>query len=129
MSRKQEVSIKVDGIEVVGEIFYRSEGDIGIRITNPYQGLTNGCHIPYFSRPFHSFQTEYGDKMAENLLKYLYELGKYMEENLKFIRLQLALHFHDQEYIDQDHQDRFFGSTFPFIVPIDTRDDVLEVLK
>ena len=129
MSKKQEVSIKVDGIEVVGEIFYRSEADIALRITKPYQALTNGCHIPYFSRPIHSFLDDYGDKMAENLLKYLYELGKYMEENCKFITLQLALHFHDEDYSDWDCRNRFFGSTFPFVVPIDTRDDVLEVLK
>lgn len=129
MSNKQEVSIKVDGVEVIGEITYRSEADIAIRITKPYQGLTNGCHIPYFSRPIHSFLTDYGDKMAENLLKYLYELGKYMEENRKFIEMQFSLHLHGDEYLSRKSQDRFFGSTFPFVVPICTRDDVLEVLK
>jgi hypothetical protein len=129
MAKKQEVSIKVDGVEVIGEITYRSEADLAIRITKPYQMLTNGCHIPYFSRPIHSFLTGYGDKMAENLLKYLYELGLYMGKNSKFIKLQLSLHFHDGDYSDQDCQNRFFGSTFPFIVPIDTRDDVLRSLK
>jgi hypothetical protein len=129
MSKKQEVSIKVDGVEVIGEITYRSEADIAIRITKPYQGLTNGCHIPYFSRPIHSFLTDYGDKMSENLLKYLYELGWYMGENRKFIEIQFSLHLHGDEYLSGNSQDRFFGSTFPFVVPIDTRDDVLEVLK
>jgi hypothetical protein len=128
MSKKQEVSIKVDGVEVIGEITYRSDADIAIRITMPYRGLTNGSHIPYFSRPIHSFLTGYGDKMAENLLKYLYELGLYMEENRKFIKLQLALHFADENYSDLECQNRFFNSTFPFIVPIDTRDDVLRQL-
>jgi hypothetical protein len=129
MSKNQEVSIKADGVEVIGEITYRSEVDIAIRITKPYQGLSNGCHIPYFSRPIHSFLTDYGDKMAENLLKYLYELGWYMGENNKFIKLQLSLHFHDGDYSDWECQNRFFDSTFPFIVPIDTRTDVLRSLQ
>jgi hypothetical protein len=129
MSNEQEVKINVDGVKVLGEIFYRTEADIAIRITRPYKGLSNGCHIPYFSRPFHSFLNDYGDKMAENLLKYLYELGKYMDENRKFIEMQFSLHLHGDEYLSGNSQDRFFGSTFPFVVPIDTRDDVLEVLK
>ena len=129
MSKKQEFTIRVDGVNVVGEITYRSEADIVIRITKPHQGLTNGCHIPYFSRPIHSFLTDYGDKMAENLLKYLYELSWFLEKNRKFIKLQLSLHFHNENYSDLESQNRFFDSTFPFIVPIDTRDEVIKLLK
>ena len=129
MSKTQEFSIRVDGVEVSGEITYRSEADIAVRITKPYRGLSNGCHIPYFSRPINSFLTDYGDSMAENLLKYLYELGWYMEQNRKFIQLQFKFHFHDENYADWDLQNRFFDSTFPFVVPIDTRDEVLEILR
>ena len=129
MSLNQEVSINLDGVKVLGEITYRSEADISIRITKPYMGLSNGCHIPYFSRPIHSFLTDYGDKMAENLLKYLYELNWFMEKNRKFIKLQLSLHFHNGDYSDWECQNRFFDSTFPFIVPIDTRDEVLRILN
>ena len=129
MSKKQEVSIKIDGVEAIGEITYRTEVDIAIMITKPYQGLTNRCHIPYFSRPIHSFLTDYGDKMAENLLKYLYELGWYMEKNRIFIKLQFSLHFYDENFSNWESQDRFFNNTFPFIVPVGTREEVIEMLK
>ena len=103
--------------------------NIAITISSPYQGLSNGLHIPYFSRPIHSFLTEYGDRTAENLLKYLYELGSYMEENIDFITMQMYMHFHDGDYSSSDSQDRFFDSTFPFTVPIGTREEVLRQLK
>ena len=129
MSKDQKVSIRVDIVDVLGEITFRSEADIVIKIIEPYQGLANGCHIPYFSRPIHSFLTDYGDKMAENLLKYLYELSWFLEKNRKFIKLQLSLHFHNGDYSDWECQNRFFDSTFPFIVPIDTRGEVIKLLK
>ena len=129
MSKGQELSIKVDGVEARGSIFHRSEADIGIRILSPYQGFSTGLHIPYFSRPYHSFLTEYGDRTAENLLKYLFELSLYMKENRKFIDLQFALHLQGDDYLSSESQDRFFGSTFPFMVPIGSRDEVLEVLR
>jgi len=129
MSKGQEISIKVDGVEARGSIFHRSEADIGIRILWPYQGFSTGLHIPYFSRPYHSFLTEYGVRTAENLLKYLFELSLYMKTNRIFIELQFTLHFHEDDYLSSESQERFFGSTFPFAVPIGTREDVLNILR
>ena len=129
MSMKQEVSIKVDGVEVTSEITNRSEAEIDIRITKPYKGLINNCHIPYFSRPIHSFLTEYGDHTVENLLKYLFELGLYMEENREFILLQFCLHFRGGDITGRESQVRFFGSTFPCCVPVGTREEVIKMLK
>jgi len=129
MRTSQAISINVNGNEVTGEIVFRSEGDIGVKIISPYHDLSSGLHIPYFSRPYNSFLTDYGDYTAQNLLKYLYELGLYLEENSKFIKMQRALHFHDGDYSNMEHEDRFFGSTFPFIVPIGTRDEVMAILR
>ena len=129
MSNNQEITVVVEGITVKGEITFRNESDISVKITSPYSGLTGGLHIPYFSRPNHSFMTAYGDKTAENLLKGLWELGSYMEEHQKFLKLQLAFHFHQGDYSDRECQTRFFDSSFPFLVPNGTREDVLECLK
>ena len=117
------------GEEVKGVISFRSDSDIRVEITSPYKGLSGGLHIPYFSRPYHSFMTEYGDKTAENLLKGLWELGSYMAENQKFLKLQLAFHFHQGDYSDRQCQVRFFDSSFPFLVPHGTRENILECLK
>ena len=128
MKNNQKFQITVDGVEVKGEISHRTEADLIIQINDPYLNLSNGCHIPYFSRPINSFLTDYGMKTAENLLKYLYELGQYMVMNKKFIKLQFVLHFSDGDLSDHECQNRFFNSTFPFVVPIDTRNDVLRRL-
>ena len=129
MSKNQEITIVAEGKTVKGDITFRNESDISVKITSPYSGLTGGLHIPYFSRPYNSFMTEYGDKTAENLLKGLWELGSYMEENQKFLKLQLALHFYQGDYSDRECQTRFFDSSFPFLIPNCTREDVLECLK
>ncbi len=128
MKTSQPISIEIKGVEVAGEITYRTEGDIVVKILSPYHDLSSSLHIPYFSRPYHSFLTDYGDLTAQNLLKYLYELGLYLEENVKFVKMQLCLHFHDEDYSSMERQERFFGSTFPFLVPVGTRNDVLRML-
>ena len=129
MSKNQEITIVAQGKTIKGEIIFRNEADISVKITSPYSGLTGGLHIPYFSRPYNSFMTPYGEKTAENLLKGLWELGSYMEENRKFLKLQLAFHFHQGDYSDGACQTRFFDSSFPFLIPHCTREDVLECLK
>ena len=129
MSKYQEITVVAEGKTVKGKITFRNESDISVKITSPYSGLTGGLHIPYFSRPYNSFMTAYGDKTAENLLKGLWELGSYMEENQKFLKLQLALHFYQGVYSDRECQTRFFDSSFPFLIPNCTREDVLECLK
>ncbi len=129
MSKNQEITIVAEGKTVKGEITFRNESDISVRINSPYSGLTGGVHIPYFSRPYHSFITDYGDRTAENLLKGLWELGSYIAENRKFLKLQLAFHFHQGDYSDRQCQTRFFDSSFPFLVPHGTRENILECLK
>ena len=129
MSKNQEISIVAEGKTIKGEITFRNESDISVKIISPYSGLTGGLHIPYFSRPCHSFMMEYGDRTGENLLRGLWELGSYMEEHQKFLKLQLAFHFHQGDYSDSACQTRFFDSSFPFLVPNGTREDVLECLK
>ncbi len=129
MSKNQEITIVAEGKTIKGEIIFRNESDISVKITSPYSGLTGGLHIPYFSRPYHSFMTEYGDRTAENLLKGLWELGSYMAEHRKFLKLQLAVHFYHGDYADRACQTRFFDSSFPFLIPYGTREEVLECLK
>jgi len=129
VSKNQEVSIRVGGVEVLGLITYRSEADITIKINSPYQGLTGGLHIPYFSRPFNSFLSSYGDSTAKHLLQNLYELGHFLKENRDFLRLQSAVCFDGKDYSDHQCQNEFFDKCFPFGIPIGTRNEVLEILR
>ena len=117
------------GEEVNGTITFRSELDICVKITSPYKGLSRCKHIPYFSRPHNSFMTDYGKSTAKSILSHLYELGRYLEDNREFLALQRALHFYNSDYSDPDCQKRFFDSSFPFLIPNGTRDDVMECLR
>ena len=128
MSKYQEFSIQVDDTEVTGEITHRSEETIMVRITHPFSGLSNSCHIPYFSRPLNSFMTDYGERMAVNLLQYIYELGLYIKENSSTILLRFAAHFPKGEYSHEGARNRFFVSTFPFMIPLDLREEVIELI-
>ena len=129
MSNEQTVTITADGITVKGQIIHRSDADINIRIISPYQGLSRGLHIPYFSRPTNSFLTSYGESTAEYLLKELYKLGRFLQENRDYLRLQSAVYFAGSDYSDRECQNLFFEKCFPFIVVIDSRDEVMKILK
>jgi len=130
MKTSQPITFSLaSGIKIEGEIVHRSESDITVKILSPYVGLSGSLHIPYFSRPFNSFETDYGDITVEQLLARLYELGLYMDENSKFLKLPIALHFYDGEWSNKDHQKRFFDSSFPFLIPLGTMEDVLNILR
>jgi hypothetical protein len=130
MKKLQPIAIRHEsGIKIQGEITHLSESDITVKILSPYKDLSGSLHIPYFSRPLNSFETEYGDITAEQLLDKLYDLGRYMDENNNFLQLQIALHFYDGDWSSEDHQKRFFDSSFPFLVPLGTTMDVLNILR
>ena len=130
MKKLQAITIRHEsGVKIQGEITHRSESDITVKIISPYKDLSGSLHIPYFSRPLNSFETDYGDITAEQLLAKLYDMGRYMNENSNFLQLQIALHFYDGDWSSEEHQQRFFGSSFPFMVPLGTREDVLNILR
>jgi hypothetical protein len=129
MSSNQEISTTIDGKLVTGIITFRSESDISVRITSPFSDLTGQQHIPYFSRPYNSYLTDYGDTVAMGLLKQLLDLGSYINENQAFLKLQLSLHFYGCEYSNEESQKRFFDSSFPFLVPCSLKDQVVDIVK
>jgi hypothetical protein len=128
MSSNQEISETIGGILVTGIITFRSESDISVRIISPFTGLTGQQHIPYFSRPYNSYLTDYGDTVAMGLLKQLLDIGSYISENQAFLKLQVALHFYGCEYSNEKSQKRFFDSSFPFLVPYSLQNQVVELL-
>ena len=130
MKASQDIHIINEaGAKVEGTIIFRSESDIEVRITKPFQGLSWGLHIPYFARPVRSFTTTCGESTAKRLLENLYELGGYIHENRDYLVSQLPVYFRDDDFSDWDCQDEYFENCFPYIVPIDTRDEVLRMLR
>jgi hypothetical protein len=77
-----KIQTTIDGQKVEGEITYRSASDINVKITNPYQDVSRGLHIPYFARPYKSFDTELGDKIAKDMLKEIYHLCTFIFEKM-----------------------------------------------
>ena len=88
----ENITIVVDGTNVKGEIVQRSGSDIEVRITSPYQGISRGMHIPYFARvnPARDYRGPYGDETAVGLLKDLFLLGKFVEENTGILKTRLV---------------------------------------
>ena len=80
-----KVSILIEGKEVVGEVTHRSASDITVRITEPYN-LSTGLHIPYFARPYRSYDSEYGDETIKGLIKKLYDLASFIDRNYEDLR-------------------------------------------
>jgi hypothetical protein len=77
-----KVKLTIDGQEVEGEITHRSAINIDVKITQPYQDVSTGLHIPYAARPYKSFATELGDKIAKDLLKEIYHICTFITTNL-----------------------------------------------
>lgn len=84
-----EIKVVVEETEVEGEIVHRSAGDITVKIVKPYQNLSTGLHIPYFGRPYRSFDGDYGDAVAESLLNDLYHIGRHLELEMEKLREKL----------------------------------------
>ncbi len=77
-----KIKITINGQEVEGEITYRCASDITVKITKPYQDVSRGLHIPYFARPYASFDSDFGNKTAKDLLECIYHLCIFIFENL-----------------------------------------------
>lgn len=73
-----------EGEEVQG-VMARSPSDLSVQITRPYVHLATGSHIMYLARPYRSFEGDYGDLRAREMLEELYRLGRYLDEHLEEI--------------------------------------------
>jgi len=88
---EKTVKINCKGLDVSGEIIFRTAADIVVMITEPYYGLKSGMHIPWWSRPISNFTSEHGYETAQWLLKNLYILGLAIETNAATLK---------KEYLD-----------------------------
>jgi len=105
-----KLKIYIDGIYVEGTIL-RSTGEISVQITQPYQHISDGSHIPCFARGHISFDGERGDKVAKSLLKGLYSIGCYLDSEMSSIRReldetkdhisQLPLKFNNEQFTEE----------------------------
>ncbi len=90
MNYEKTIGTVIDGTEVEGSIIHRSSSDIRIRIEKPYENILGGCHIPWFARSFHSFDGDDGDAEAKRILEELFNIGKYLDENLGNLKEKLT---------------------------------------
>jgi hypothetical protein len=119
-------SMSTDNKEILGKVTHRSASDIAIEIISPYQNLTAKLHIPYFSRPYNSFDGEYGNATARRLLNNLYEIGQHLEKHMLALkRKQNQISNHD---VNSKYHWAFFEEKFPMTIPIGTREEVIHIL-
>ena len=119
------IKVSPNGLEVLGKITHRSASDISIEIVRPYKNLSGGSHIPYFARAGHSYDGQAGDDTARKLLAEVYEIGKYLEENMPGLQRE----FWDIKYSDSLALDKFFNEQFSLTISYGTRSEVVGILK
>ncbi len=88
--KAQEISVTVDGVEVRGVITHRSASDIDVSITSPYRNISGGLHIMYLASAVFSFEGQYGDERAEDTLRSIYRIGRFVEQELPGLRERYA---------------------------------------
>jgi hypothetical protein len=83
--RNIPLTISVRGMDVRGTILFLYPNDIKVAISSPVSGQEKQLHIPYFSMRLHRLTsdrdgtaviTEYGWKLAEQLLTELFESSR-----------------------------------------------------
>ena len=74
-SSTSTIKTLIEGVEVEA-VVVRSKFAFTVKVTSPFKGKESfGPHIPFFLRPFHSFDGEYGDQRILEVLRSLYEQG------------------------------------------------------
>ena len=139
-----DTSTQEGTIDIVGKIILRTATDIAVEIISPYRSLSKGMHKPYYASRVDSlgFLGIEGEQMAEILLQQLYAIGHFLDVNMDDLKEILALgdcgNFpamnkdNVREYFRHWGMGdcyQFFDELFPMGIPIDTRPQVLEILK
>jgi len=81
----------INGIEVEYKVLHHFSNDFEIEITKPFQNITGGLHIPYFSRAYHNFDGDHGEECILSVLNNIYELGSHISENITCLKEQVHL--------------------------------------
>lgn len=111
------IKIEVDGRKVTGSIIFLSSSGFAIEIDNPYKNIrAASLHIPYFAMPRKSRWyadsnglTDRGRSIAEDLLRDIYLIIRYVEKNLDiFIEAhQIFSELFDELYPDRISDDEY----------------------
>ncbi|MGM5482281.1 MAG: hypothetical protein ACQESF_02355 [Nanobdellota archaeon] len=133
-----------------GRIVSLQPYDIEVEITNPYQGITMGLHIPTFARgvtPDYGKckPTEHGKATAKDMLFELYDICRYAEsesfqKNLKDYKEELnrlipplkqasGKEYHEEKkWYEDEHKRLFneFSERLSLIIPYDTLEQLTE---
>jgi len=79
------VQTNVEGVVVEGRM-RKSCGDLDVTITRPFHWLSGGSHIMALARGRISFDGEYGDACAKEILNDLYHLGCFVRDHMKMLQ-------------------------------------------
>ena len=92
------VQTQVDGVQITGEIVYRSRQDLVVMITSPYKNIENGVHVFCLAAPLFNFLYEDGDKRKEYLLAEIFVFARFLDANYQDLKIYLDGLMAEEEY-------------------------------
>ncbi len=89
----EAVQIVVGGEAVEGKVVFLTFNDIRVEITQPFEGVSQPCHIPYFALPLMQYErdgvlTSRGRETSRRLLREIYDACVFCEANEEELLLE-----------------------------------------
>lgn len=75
----EKVEVEHNGVKLVGEVLGRDKWSYGVKLIEPFEAWSGGCHIPTFGRDGRenkSYEGERGDEAIKYTLTEIYERAK-----------------------------------------------------
>ena len=82
------IQFDMNGIKIAGKVISRSKQNIMVRAVSPYGGMERGASDLSACEGETDFRGENGDREAKRLLKEIYELNKFIDDNLDELKVK-----------------------------------------
>lgn len=76
-----KVSTEIEGVVVEGKMIEYSDKSLVVEMTHPYRNISDGKHVPFFTRDKERFFAHEREGIALGLLKRLYKVRHFFEAN------------------------------------------------
>lgn len=93
----ETIEVEHNGVKLVGEVLHRDKWSYGIKLIQPFEAWSSGCHIPTFGRSGRenkSFEGKRGDDGLRYTLTEIYD-----KANVFFSQVDRFQRIYDKDYL------------------------------